>query len=139
VDRPIELVPLLCIQCSVPIQAGNDEIAWACENCGRGQMLDEIEGLTSLEIFFSADIPPNSLGKPYWVTGATVSLQREAYGILWKTKRGGKPLLEPSAPILHPRFRQFVRRHDSDWETFADRSSNFTLWPTCKVRGGNTA
>lgn len=83
-DRPIELVPLLCIQCSVPIQAGIDEIAWACENCGRGQMLDEIEGLTSLEIFFSADIPPNSLGKPYWITRATVSLQREAYGILGK-------------------------------------------------------
>jgi hypothetical protein len=84
VDRPVELVPLLCIQCNAPIQAEIDEIAWACDNCGRGQMLDEQKGLIPLEIYFSAEVPANNLGKPYWVTGGNVKVDREAYGVFGK-------------------------------------------------------
>ena len=39
------LVPLRCIQCETPLPAQPGEIAWACPNCGTGQMLDLNTGL----------------------------------------------------------------------------------------------
>jgi hypothetical protein len=84
VDKPVELVPLLCVNCSAPIQAGTDEIAWACENCGQGQILDEGQGLIPLEILFSAKIPAGNVGRPFWVTGGIVSLDREVFGVFGK-------------------------------------------------------
>ena len=79
-DRPIELVPLVCIQCSTAIPAGVDEVAWVCAQCGQGMFLDEAHGLEALEFHYSADIPQNSTGKPYWVADGQVILERETYG-----------------------------------------------------------
>ena len=83
-DRPVELIPLLCLKCAAPLQAGTDEIAWACENCGQGQILDEEQGLIPLGIFFSAEIPLGTVGKPFWVTEGKANLQREAFGVFGK-------------------------------------------------------
>ena len=58
-DRPIELVPLVCIQCSTAIPAGVEEVAWVCAQCGQGMYLDEARGLEALDIHYSEDIPKN--------------------------------------------------------------------------------
>jgi hypothetical protein len=79
VDRPVELVPLVCIQCSTAIPAAVEEVAWACAQCGHGMYLDEAHGLEALDIHFSAEIPPKGTGKPYWVADGQVTMERETY------------------------------------------------------------
>ena len=79
-DRPIELVPLVCIQCSTAIPAGVEEVAWGCDQCGQGMVLDEAHGLEALDIHYSADIAQNSTGKPYWVADGQVTMERKTYG-----------------------------------------------------------
>lgn len=83
-DKPVELVPLLCVRCSTPVDAQVGEVAWVCANCGQGLVLDEEKGLASVEVKYVAGIPQNSRGKPFWVAEGQVSMQREAYGTLWK-------------------------------------------------------
>ena len=78
-DRPIDLVPLVCIQCSTAIPAGVEEVAWACAQCGQGMVLDEAYGLESLDIHYAADIAYNSIGKPYWVADGQVTMERNTY------------------------------------------------------------
>lgn len=78
-DRPVSLVPLLCLKCSTPIPAQSDEVAWACATCGQGQALDEETGLVPLDIHYQAGIPANSQGKPFWVCDCQVNLERETY------------------------------------------------------------
>jgi hypothetical protein len=80
VDRPVELVPLVCVKCDTPIPTGVDEIAWACTQCGQGMVLDEMHGLQALNIHYTADIPEDTPGKPYWVVDGRVSMQRSTYG-----------------------------------------------------------
>ena len=65
--RPIELIPLLCLNCATRLPANPDEAAWVCPQCGEGQRLDEREGLARLEVHYSSGIPLNQPGKPYWV------------------------------------------------------------------------
>ncbi len=78
---PIELIPLNCIRCDVPIPANPDEIAWVCRDCGQGQRLqDEQTILTPLEVHYSAGIQPGATGKPYWVVQGQVSLDRQTFG-----------------------------------------------------------
>ena len=79
-DKPIDLVPLVCVQCSQPIPANPDQVAWVCEQCGQGMLLNEIEGLVPLTIQYLAGIEPNQKGKPYWVVTGQVQLDRETYG-----------------------------------------------------------
>ena len=91
-DRPVELVPLLCLKCGQPIPAALNEVAWVCSQCGQGQRLVEeaaVEnggqpatpaGLIPLDIHYSATIPPNGKGRPFWVAEGTVLLQRQTYG-----------------------------------------------------------
>jgi hypothetical protein len=79
VDRPIELVPLVCIQCSTAIPAEVEEVAWVCAQCGQGMVLDEAHGLVPLEIHYSAEIPQNTPGKPYWVADGQVTMDRTTY------------------------------------------------------------
>jgi hypothetical protein len=79
VDRPIELVPLVCIQCSTAIPAEVEEVAWVCAQCGQGMVLDEAHGLEALDIHYSADIAQNGTGKPYWVADGQVTMERKTY------------------------------------------------------------
>jgi predicted nucleic acid-binding Zn-ribbon protein len=79
VDRPVELVPLVCIKCGTAIPAGVEEVAWACAQCGQGMYLDEAHGLEALDIHFAADIAKNSTRKPYWVADGQVTMERETY------------------------------------------------------------
>jgi len=80
VDRQIALIPLICLRCSTPIPANPDEIAWVCANCGQAMSLDEENGLIPQLVYYSADIPPGTPGKPYWVADGQVDLQRASYG-----------------------------------------------------------
>ncbi len=79
-DRPVELVPLVCIKCGTPVPAETDEVAWVCAQCGQGLLLDEAIGLVSQEVHYSAGIASNALGKPFWVAEGQVTLRRDVYG-----------------------------------------------------------
>lgn len=79
-DKPVELISLICLQCATPVPAQPDEVAWVCAQCARGLLLDQQAGLTFLEVNYATGIPVNSKGKPYWVAQGKVTLQRESYG-----------------------------------------------------------
>ncbi|MEW5867890.1 MAG: hypothetical protein AB1894_01335 [Chloroflexota bacterium] len=79
-DKPIDLVPLVCFKCSTPVPAEIEEVAWVCPQCGQGLSLHQEKGLAPLEVKYAANIPANSVGKPYWVAEGQVALQRESYG-----------------------------------------------------------
>lgn len=78
-DRPVELIPLVCSKCNRPVPAEPGQVAWACEQCGQGLLLDESKGLVPLEICYAAGINPNTKGKPFWVAEGRVTLHREMY------------------------------------------------------------
>jgi hypothetical protein len=88
VARPIELIPLVCLNCSTPIPASKDEMAWVCIQCGQGMALDSEDGLKSLQVQYAADLPAGRAGKPYWVVEGQVNLQRDVY------RSGGKSAQE---------------------------------------------
>jgi hypothetical protein len=77
-QAPVELVPLRCLRCDTPVPAEPDEVAWICEQCGQGLLLDEAQGLAALDIHFAAGIPPAAKGRPFWVTMGQVQLVRES-------------------------------------------------------------
>lgn len=79
-DKPVELIPLICPRCSTPVPAESGEVAWVCSQCGEGWSLEEERGLAPLRVEFSAGIAPNNSGKPYWVVEGQVSLQRQSFG-----------------------------------------------------------
>lgn len=103
-DQPVKLTPLLCLNCSLPIPAEPEEVAWVCAQCGQGQRLAEqrpaarpangeggsetenpqrtavSEALVPLEVRYSAAIPPQGKGRPFWVAEGRVQLQRKTYG-----------------------------------------------------------
>lgn len=75
----VELVPLECIRCGVPIPAELDEVAWRCGNCGQGQQLSEA-GLAPLTIHFAAS-PASADRKPFWsALGQVRFTRRTSYG-----------------------------------------------------------
>lgn len=76
---PVELVPLRCLRCDTPVPAEINQVVWACDRCGQGLLLDEKEGLLTLEIHYSTGIDPDGKGKPYWITRGQVSLTRQAH------------------------------------------------------------
>lgn len=78
-DAPIELLPLLCVKCQSPVPAEIAEVAWVCQSCGQGLLLDDTIGLVPLKVNYSAGIPQGSTGKPYWVVQGQASLQREQF------------------------------------------------------------
>lgn len=96
----ITLQLLKCIRCGQPLAATEEEVAWACANCGQGQQLAE-QGLAPLTITWAQPKPhaqgPNAQGVvwwPAWVFAGTVKFtQRESYGgqnrpdKLWDTPR----------------------------------------------------
>ena len=76
---PVELIPLRCLRCETPVPAQPEEVAWCCSQCGQGLLLDESKGLVRLEIHYSAGIPPNGIGKPFWVAEGQVTVVRDTY------------------------------------------------------------
>jgi len=79
-SQSVKLIPLLCPNCQAPVPAKPDETAWVCDTCGHGLVLDEVHGAAAVDVFFSEAIPPNTLGKPYWVSRGGVSIsKRETY------------------------------------------------------------
>ena len=75
----VELVALKCLRCETPIPAAPDEIAWVCERCGQGWMLDEVSGVASQAFHFAAGIQPGKRGSPFWVAGGSLRLNRQTY------------------------------------------------------------
>jgi hypothetical protein len=67
-------------------------VAWVCAQCGQGQRLvaeavldgrpqtATPAGLVPLEIHYSAAIPPNGKGRPFWVAEGAIRLQRQTFG-----------------------------------------------------------
>jgi hypothetical protein len=78
-DKPIDLVPLVCPKCTTRIPANPDEVAWVCAQCGQGLALDADTGLSLLEINFSKTIASGAKGMPYWVSDGQVSMHRESF------------------------------------------------------------
>lgn len=78
-DPPVSLIPMVCLRCSSPLTAQPDEVAWICQTCGQGLVLDEQAGLAALEFHFSAGILQGQAGSPYWVAEGRASLQRTTY------------------------------------------------------------
>lgn len=82
---PVRLVPLLCVKCRAPIPAGPDELAWVCEQCGQGLLLDPAPGpnepaTRALDIFFSDAVKPGQKGRPFWVARGQVTItDRQTY------------------------------------------------------------
>jgi len=75
----VELVPLRCLRCETPVPAEPEEVAWRCSQCGQGLLLDESKGLVPLEIHCAVGIPPNGVGKPFWVAEGQVTVMRDTY------------------------------------------------------------
>jgi hypothetical protein len=78
-DRPVELIPMLCLKCSAPLPAGPHEAAWVCGLCGQGMYLDEVEGMAVLDIRYMAGADPDRPGKPFWVLEGRAELERETF------------------------------------------------------------
>ena len=78
-ETPVELVPLNCIRCGIPIPAENDEVAWVCRQCERGQQLGD-DGLIPLHVNYSLNVAPDKKGRPFWVFDGQVTLDRSTYG-----------------------------------------------------------
>jgi hypothetical protein len=68
----------------MPVPAQLDEVAWVCEQCGTGLLLDEEDGLHRLELNTASGIKPNAKGRPFWVVRGSVTLDRDTYGVLGK-------------------------------------------------------
>lgn len=76
---PVSLIPMVCLRCQSPLNALPDEVAWICQTCGQGLLLDDEAGLRALGFHFAAGIPPNGTGSPFWVAEGRASLQRATY------------------------------------------------------------
>lgn len=80
----VELIALKCLRCETPIPAAPDEIAWVCQRCGQGMILDEGKGVSPQTFRFAAGIQPGKKGSPFWVVGGSLRLNRETYGAFGK-------------------------------------------------------
>jgi hypothetical protein len=79
-QKPVELIPLLCVKCQAPVPARADEVAWVCAQCGQGLVLDSSPaGKTAAcaqDIFFSSALVQGQPGRPFWVSSGTVTITR---------------------------------------------------------------
>ncbi len=80
-DKPVELIPLNCTTCGIPLPANPDEVAWVCPQCGKGSLLFENKAVVPITVNYSAQCNPAAKARPFWVAEGTVSLQRSSYGI----------------------------------------------------------
>lgn len=122
-DKPVELIPLVCVRCGTPVPAEKDEVAWVCAQCGQGLTLDESVGLDRLEVNFSSQIPPDATGKPYWVCDGRVKItRRETYG------SSGKGLLQ-AGEFWGKGRRFFVPAYNAPLEALLADATNLLLGP----------
>ena len=78
-NTSVELVLLKCPQCSTPVPAGEDEVAWVCQTCGQGLQLTA-EGLAPLAVHWSARGAGQPEWLPFWVLTGTANFAiRESY------------------------------------------------------------
>ena len=83
-QNAVRLIPLMCVKCQAPIAAKAEEVAWVCQQCGQGLILDSAPAGKSAacaqDVFFSAAIPPGKSGRPFWVSSGRVTItRRETY------------------------------------------------------------
>jgi len=75
------LVALQCVRCNTPVPAEADEVAWICQNCGQGLLLDENLGLKPITVHSAAHEGPAKPWKPFWIALGRVRFsRRESYG-----------------------------------------------------------
>ena len=72
-SAPVRLIPLQCPKCQTPVPAQPDEVAWVCAQCEQGMLISDEKGATPLEVFFSASIVQDGIGRPFWVTQGTMT------------------------------------------------------------------
>jgi hypothetical protein len=103
-DQPVELIPLVCPQCTTPIPAEVDEVAWVCAQCGQGLSLDDEKGLMPLEVHYAAGIAANMRGKPFWVAEGRVNMQRDTYGSSGKDTKAALQFWSQPRQFFIPAF-----------------------------------
>jgi hypothetical protein len=75
------LVALQCTRCNTPVPAEPDEVAWVCQNCGQGLLLDELDGLKPITVHAAAAEGRAVSWKPFWVALGRVRFsRRESFG-----------------------------------------------------------
>ena len=75
----VELVLLKCPQCSTPVPAAEDEVAWVCATCGLGLQLTA-DGLAPLGVHWQARRAGKPEWLPFWVLSGTADFSiRESY------------------------------------------------------------
>jgi hypothetical protein len=78
----VELILLKCPQCSTPVPAEEDEVAWVCDTCGTGVQLTD-SGLARLNVQWAASSEGARVERwlPFWAFSGTVRFhQRLNYG-----------------------------------------------------------
>jgi hypothetical protein len=84
--------------------------------------LDDEKGLQPLEVNYAAGIPPNAMGRPFWVADGRVGLRRESYG------SGGKQTKEALEFWGTPR-RFFVPAFTATLEQLLAQATDLLLKP----------
>ncbi len=77
----IELKLLKCPQCSTPVPAEEDEVAWVCATCGTGLQLTD-QGLAPVGVHWAVPRPGAHVDswRPFWTfPGAVQFQQRVSY------------------------------------------------------------
>jgi hypothetical protein len=75
------LKALMCVRCGTPVPAESDEVAWICQNCGQGLLLDEADGLKAITVHAAASDGPAGTWRPFWIVQGRVRIgRRESYG-----------------------------------------------------------
>jgi len=78
----VELVALKCPRCATLIEAEEEEVAWACKQCGQGMLLTD-SGLAPLTVNWAAarENAKDVEWRPFWVFSGRVSFsQRQSFG-----------------------------------------------------------
>jgi hypothetical protein len=122
VDQSINLIPLVCPRCNTSIPADVNEVAWVCAQCGQGLLLDEEKGLGLIEVNYAAGIPPNGLGKPYWVSDGQVTLSRQSYS-------GGKRETDEAGQFWSGPRRFFIPAFELSLENLLSDATNRLVTP----------
>jgi hypothetical protein len=122
VDQTIALAPLVCLHCSTPIPAETDERAWVCAQCGQGMALDTQKGLLPLQVYYAEGIPPNTPGKPFWVSQGQVTLERDVY------RSSGRSAQEAGQFWSQPR-RFIIPAYPTSQEDLLAQAARFLLQP----------
>lgn len=93
----VDLVLLKCLQCSTPVPAQAEEVAWVCAQCGQG-LLATHTGLAPLTVKWAAARPLRELTwHPFWVMrGRAIFSRRQIFGFggdtsqpdpMWQTEQ----------------------------------------------------